>query len=315
MSDAPTDALSRRGLLKAAIAAGIVPATHAPSWAAVRERRTPGIAAPQLAADRGGSGPPALFVHGFGSSKYTWRSVCAGLTDVFAYHAIDMPGAGSSPAPANFNFALENLSDVLAQYIVSNDLKNLTIVSSSLGAAIAFIAILRNFPSLSTRVSSLCVIDGACYPQRFPFFIDLLRWPIVANLSDSADPPQEMAEFLARTVLGYLFFDASRITEEQVQEYTGYITSREHRRAIAQIARALDMAVLSRYVPLLKTIKIPTLIIWGDEDRVIPVANGRRLERDLGNAHFFAIERCGHLPQEERPDEVIALMRRYHKPV
>ena len=314
MTGAPADGLSRRGLLKAAIAAGVVPATHALSWAAARERKTPSAAALQLAADRGGSGPRALFVHGFGSSKYTWGDVCAGLTDVFAYHAIDLPGAGGSPAPANFNFTLENLSDVVAQYIVSNDLKNLTIVSSSLGAAITFIAILRNFPSLGPRVSSLCVIDGACYPQRFPFFIDLLRWPIVANLSDSADPPQEMAEFLARTVLGYLFFDANRITE-RAQEYAGYITSREHRRAIAQIARALDMAVLSRYVPLLKTIKIPTLIIWGDEDRVIPLANGRRLERDLANAHLFVIERCGYLPQEERPEDVIALMRRYHKPV
>ena len=47
---------------------------------------------------------------------------------------------------------------------------------------------------------------------------------------------------------------------------------------------------------------------------MIPVENGRRLERDLLNAYFVAIERCGHLPQEERPDEVIALMRRYHKP-
>jgi len=84
-----------------------------------------------------------------------------------------------------------------------------TLVIFALVAIFLFIAILRNFPSLSTRVSSLCVIDGACYPQRFPFFIDLLRWPIVANLSDSADPPQEMAEFLARTVLGYLFFDAT----------------------------------------------------------------------------------------------------------
>ena len=225
-----------------------------------------------------------------------------------------MPGAGNSPAPANFDFALENLSDTVAQYVVSNDLKNLTIVSSSLGAAITFIAILRNFPSLAPRIGSLCVIDGACYPQRFPFFIDLLRWPVVAGLSEQTDPPPELAEFLARTVLGYLFFDASRITDDQAREYAGYITGREHRRAIAKIARALDMAVLSRYVPLLKTIRMPTLIIWGSEDRVIPVENGRRLERDLSNAYFVAIERCGHLPQEERPDEVIALMRRYHKP-
>lgn len=283
-------------------------------WGA-RRQAAPATAPPQLTSQRGGSGPPALFVHGFGSSKYTWRAVCAGLTDVFSWHAIDLPGAGGSPVPPNFDFSLESLSDVVARYIVSQDLKNLTVVSSSLGAAITFMAILRNHPSLSTRISSLCVIDGACYPQRFPFFIDLLRWPIVASLSEEADPPAEMAEFLARTVLGYLFFDASRITEEQAREYTGTITSREHRRAIARIARALDMAVLSRYVPLLKTVGIPTLIIWGSEDRVIPLANGRRLERDLPNAHLFVIDRCGHLPQEERPDDVIALMRRYHKPV
>ena len=262
MKGALTDVVSRRGLLTAAIG-GAVAVT--PSWAAARKHATSGAAAPQLAAERGGSGPPALFVHGFGSSKYTWRSVCAGLRDVFSYHAIDLPGAGNSPAPANFDFALENLSDTVAQYVVLNDLKNLTIVSSSLGAAITFIAILRNFPSLAPRIGSLCVIDGACYPQRFPFFIDLLRWPVVAGLSEQTDPPPELAEFLARTVLGYLFFDASRITDDQAREYAGYITGREHRRAIAKIARALDMAVLSRYVPLLKTIRMPTLIIWGSE--------------------------------------------------
>ena len=313
MRDALTEAVSRRSLLKAALV-GVVPVTHEPSCAATRKRAAADAATPQLAADRGGSGPPALFVHGFGSSKYTWRSVCAGLRDVFSYHAIDMPGAGDSPAPANFDFALENLSDTLAQYIVSNDLKNLTVVSSSLGAAITFIAILRNFPSLAPRIGSLCIIDGACYPQRFPFFVDLLRWPVLAGLSERADPPKEVAELLARTILNYLFFDASRITDDRIKEYAGYVTNRENRRAIAQIARSLDMVVLSRYVPLLKTVTMPTLVIWGSEDRVIPLENGRRLVRDLPNAQFFAIERCGHLPQEERADDVIALLRRHHTP-
>ena len=250
------DTLSRRSLLKAAFLAGSLPVLHGPS-AAAQKHVAPKVAIP-LAVQRSGSGPPALFVHGFGSSKYTWRAVCAGLGDVFSCHAIDLPGAGESPVPANFNFSLESLSDVLAQYILAGDLKNLTIVSSSLGAAITFLTLLRNVPSLAPRVSSLCVIDGACYPQRFPFFVDLLRWPVVASLSEQVDPAPEMAEFLARTVLGYLFFDASRITDEQAREYAGYITSRENRRAIGKIARALDMRVLSRYVPLLRTVRIPT---------------------------------------------------------
>jgi pimeloyl-ACP methyl ester carboxylesterase len=146
-----------------------------------------------------------------------------------------------------------------------------------------------------------------------PFFVDLLRWPVIGKLSEGVAPSQEVAETLARLVLGYCFFDGSRITEEHIKEYAGYVRHRENRRAIGRIARSIDTATLARYVPLLKTIKAPSLLIWGSEDRVIPIESGRRLQRDLPNAQIFAVERCGHLPQEERPDDVVALIRHFHR--
>lgn len=225
-----------------------------------------------------------------------------------------MPGAGDTPAPADFDFSVESLSNALARYIEARDFKNLTIIASSLGAALTFVAILRNAASLAPRIRSLCIVDGACYPQKFPPFVDVLRWPIVRNLSDHAQPSQQIAETLARWALGYCFFDRSRITEEQVKEYASYARRDDTRRAIGRIARSINPSTLARHVPLLKTIAIPSLLIWGSHDRVIPVENGRRLQGDLPNAQFFAIERCGHLPQEERPDEFVSLMRRYYKP-
>ena len=311
MGNQLNDHVSRRALLTAA--ACILSTAHGPAAAQSQRPTAPGISAPQLAAVSGGAGPPALFIHGFGSSKYTWRRVCAGLQDVFSCHAIDLPGHGESPAPADFDFSVENLSDVVARYIESRDFKNLTVVASSLGATVTLLAMLRNAISLGQRVSSLCIIDGACYPQTLPFFVDLLRWPVVGELSESVAPSQQAAEVLARLVLGYCFFDDSRITEEHIKEYAGYVRHRENRRAIGRIARSIDTATLSRYVPLLKTIKIPSLLIWGREDRVIPIESGRRLHRDLANAQFFAVERCGHLPQEERPDDVVSLMNRFYK--
>jgi pimeloyl-ACP methyl ester carboxylesterase len=298
-------------LLTAAATACVLSTTHRPASAESQRPAAPGVNALQLATINGGAGPPALFIHGFGSSKYTWRRVCGGLRDIFSYDAIDLPGHGESPAPADFDFSVENLSDVLTRYIEARNFRNLTIVASSLGAAITLIAMLRNSTSLGQRVSSLCIIDGACYPQTFPFFIDLLRWPVVGELSESVTPSQEMAEALAKLVLGYCFFDGSRITEEHIKEYAGYVRHRENRRAIGRIARSIDTTTLSRYVPLLKTIRVPCLLVWGSEDRVIPVESGRRLQRDLPNAQFFAVERCGHLPQEERPDEVVSLIRRF----
>jgi pimeloyl-ACP methyl ester carboxylesterase len=307
------DPISRRTLLAAAATAGVLSIPHRPASAESQRPTAPGVDALQLATVSGGAGPPALFIHGFGSSKYTWRRVCAGLQDVFSYHAIDLPGHGESPASADFDFSIENLSDVLARYIESRDFKNLTVVASSLGATITLLAMLRNAISLSQRVSSLCIIDGACYPQTLPFFVDLLRWPVIGGLSEGVAPSQEVAETLARLVLGYCFFESSRITEEHIKEYAGYVRHRENRRAIGRIARSIDTAMLARYVPLLKTIKAPSLLIWGSEDRVIPIESGRRLQRDLPNAQFVAIERCGHLPQEERPDDVVPLIRRFHR--
>jgi len=307
------DHVSRRTLLTAAATACILSTAHRPTSAESQKPTASGVDALQLAAVSGGAGPPALFIHGFGSSKNTWRRVCTGLQDVFSYHAIDLPGHGESPAPADFNFSVENLSDVLARYIESRDFKNLTVVASSLGATITLIAMLRNAASLGQRVSSLCIIDGACYPQTLPFFVDLLRWPLVGELSEGVAPSQKVAETLARLVLGYCFFDGSRITEEHIKEYAGYVRHRENRRAIGRIARSIDTTMLSRYVPLLKTIEIPSLLIWGREDRVIPIESGRRLQRDLPNAQFFAVERCGHLPQEERPDDVVSLIKRFYR--
>jgi pimeloyl-ACP methyl ester carboxylesterase len=303
--------VSRRALLT--IAACVVSTAHRPASAESQRPTAAGVIAPQLATFSGGAGPPALFIHGFGSSKYTWRRVCGGLQDIFSYHGIDLPGHGESPAPADFDFSVENLSDALARYIEARDFKNLTIVASSLGATITLIAMLRNSISLSQRVSSLCILDGACYPQTLPFFVDLLRWPVIGKLSEDVTPSQKVAETLARLVLGYCFFDGSRITEKHINEYAGYVRHRENRRAIGRIARSIDTTTLARYVPLLKTINVPSLLIWGSEDRVIPIESGRRLQRDLPNAQFFAVERCGHLPQEERPDDVVSLIRRFHR--
>src|SRR5713101_135959 len=114
--------------------------------------------ASRLAVATGGAGEPAIFVHGFGSDKFTWRHVCDGLTDVFSFYAIDLPGSGESPAPRHFHYTLENFADVLTDFIIMKDLKKLTLVGTSLGAAVVLLALLRNRDELARRVRSLCLL-------------------------------------------------------------------------------------------------------------------------------------------------------------
>ena len=123
--------------------------------------------ASRLKAAIGGAGEPAVFVHGLASNRLIWRRVCHGLKDDFSYHAIDLPGSGESPAPRHFQYTIEHFADVLTDFIILKDLKRLTLVGASLGAAVILVALLRNRDELAPRVRALCLIDAIAYHRTF----------------------------------------------------------------------------------------------------------------------------------------------------
>jgi pimeloyl-ACP methyl ester carboxylesterase len=254
-----------------------------------------------LAVATGGAGEPAVFVHGFGSNKSTWRRVCHGLEDVFSYYAIDLPGSGESPAPRHFHYTLEQFADVLTDFIILKDLKRLTLVGTSLGATVILLALLRNRDALAPRVRSLCLIDPVAYPQEFPFFFELLRVPVLGPLALNFP----FFSMLPISVLGAL--PAISLPPQ----YSRYYARRRVREALIKTARLISAETLARYVRRLKTIDVPTLVIWGRRDPVVPLKFGKRLARDLPNSRLIVIDRCGHTPHKECPVEVIAALKEF----
>jgi pimeloyl-ACP methyl ester carboxylesterase len=249
----------------------------------------------RLAVKTGGTGDPALFVHGFGSSKRVWRDVCEGLRDAFLFHAIDLPGCGGSPAAKGFRYSLKRLADVLTDFILMKDLKNLTLVGASLGGTIILLALLRHADELASRVRALCLIGTPAYPQELPFGMEVLRsslGPIVL------DPPF----FLLTPPLAAGLLSAA---------YRQNFGRRRARKTMIKTARLIKPKRLAHYVSRFKTIHLPTLLIWGREDDLVPVRFGRRLARDLPNARLIVFERCGHSPHQERPDKVVAVLKKF----
>ncbi len=262
-----------------------------------------------LSVTSGGLGDPALFIHGFGFSKFTWRHVCRSLADTFTYYAIDLPGAGNSPASDDFDYSLETFADLVATFIVRRDLKHLTLVGWSLGGGIALLALLRHRLELLGRVKALCIVDGIAYTQSFPFFVGLLRIPALSPLLVNLFSK----EIQARAVLRYCYFDSSLITNEQIVEYGSHLRNNSVRRALIKTARSIDPERLARYVAQLSSIEVPSLLIWGREDQVVPLQIGERLARELKHSTMIVVEQCGHMPHEERPEEVISAIRRFNK--
>jgi 3-oxoadipate enol-lactonase len=249
----------------------------------------------RLAVKTGGAGDPALYVHGFGSNKLIWRDVCEGLRDAFSFHAIDLPGCGESPTPKGFRYTLKRLADLLTEFIVKKDLKNLTLVGASLGGTIILLALLRNAHELASRVRALCLIGAPAYPQEFPFAMEVLCSPLGPL---ALDPP---------------FFlllppPAAGLLSALYRQNFGHPRARK---AMIKTARLIKPKRLAHYVPRLKTIHLPTLLIWGREDDIVPVRFGRRLARDLPNARLIVFEHCGHHPHQECPDKVVAALKRF----
>jgi pimeloyl-ACP methyl ester carboxylesterase len=208
--------------------------------------------ASRLAVTSGGTGEPAVFIHGLGSNRLTWKRVCDGLRDVFSFYAIDLPGYGESPAPRHFQYTLEHFADVLTDFIVMKDLKKLTLVGTSLGGTVILIALLRNRDELASRVKSLCLIDVVAYPQDFPFFVEILRTPLLGSLAVNFP-------FFVKIVSSPLGpFPAIALS----RQYVRYFGRRKAREALIKTASLIKVNRLARYVPCLKTIDLPALVIW-----------------------------------------------------
>jgi pimeloyl-ACP methyl ester carboxylesterase len=263
----------------------------------------------RLSIASGGSGDPMLLIHGFGFNKFTWRHLCSALADTFTFHAIDLPGIGGIAwTPDNFDYSLESYADLIASLIVTKDLTKLTLVGWSLGGGIALLALLRHRQELAKRVRTLCIVDGIAYPQTFPFFVGILRLPIVGRAIVGLCPP----EFEAHAVLRYCYFDGSLIRADQIAEYSRLWGDTGVRRSLIATARSIDTARLSKYSAQLNSLDLQALLVWGREDRVVPLRIGQRLANELRRSQLRVIEGCGHMPHEERPSQVITAIRQFN---
>jgi pimeloyl-ACP methyl ester carboxylesterase len=252
-----------------------------------------------------GNGPPILLIHGFGASTYTWRHVAPELAQTHRVIAVDLKGFGQSDKPFDGRYSVFDQAELLAQLIVDKDLRNLTLVGHSFGGGVALLLALEANQRLDGRISRLVLLDTIAYPQHIPVFFRLLDVPLVSQLGVRMVPPSVQA----RVALQIAYFDDSKIDPEEVELYAAPLKTAAGKHAIIHSARQIvpeDIAELSeRY----KTIELPTLILWCDHDRIVPLEVGIKLRRTLPNSTLRLVEDCGHMPQEEQPESTLKLLK------
>ena len=248
-----------------------------------------------------GRGAPVVFLHGLGASMYAWRKNLAPVAAAgFRVIAFDNRGFGLSDKPAApyDNVAYARLAIALMD---SLRLTDAVLVGHSMGGAIAA-EVAIEYPQ---RVRGLVLVGSAGLGVREPLLFRIARWPMLGRLALALRGRGFTGRLLRAT-----YFDPGKVTETDVDQYYAPVAQPEYARALLGVLRQFRFDTLGGR---LDRIAAPTVVLWGEEDRWIPLALGRALAAGITRSAFLSVPRAGHSVQEEAPGDVNHLVIRFLK--
>ena len=246
-----------------------------------------------------GEGEPILLVHGFGAGIWVWEKQMEALSRSHRVYAVDLIGHGYSDRP-RIPYRPETYFRFLKAFLDGVGIGEVTLIGNSMGGGIGWgMAVL--FPE---RVKRLVLIDAAppdvlaqvrnetflalAWLKRLP----LLPW-LVIGARDRGSVRQVLAECL---------FDRGRITPELVERQYRLLRFEGTTWVLYSTLKHATEAL--QFTNRLSEIPVPTLILWGREDRIFPVSVGESLQYAIPGSTLQVIERSGHMPMWETPAEV-----------
>jgi pimeloyl-ACP methyl ester carboxylesterase len=252
-----------------------------------------------------------VLIHGFGASLETWGDIVGGLSADGPVVRLDLKGHGFSSKPEDDEYRLDEQARLVVGFLVAVNLKRVILVGHSLGGGVSLLTYLQSRGrDTSFVIAGLVLIDSAGYRQNLPFFVKMLRNPALRLLT-ALSP----SEFRARMLLNRVFAVKSVITRERIHRYAFFWDLPGSSAALTKTARNIVPPDIDDLVLKFRDISVPTLILWGEHDPVVPLENAYRFRQDIPNSRLAVFPATGHVPQEERPERVLAELRSFVKEI
>ncbi len=243
---------------------------------------------------------PILLMHGTGSSLHAWEGWVTALKDRRRVITVDLPGYGlTGPSPDGVYGGARDIAFVVA-LLDKLGVQRATLGGNSLGAAVA----LRTALAHPDRVEKLILVDGgySVPPTSMPIGFRLLRIPGVGWLMQHTLP-----RFLVEQGMRNVWGDPSKITPAMIDRAVE-LTQREGNRA-AIVARFMQRRFGTP--PRYADVKVPTLILWGGRDRLIPREAADALHGAIAGSTLVVFDGLGHAPEEEDPQATVDAVKTF----
>ncbi len=248
-----------------------------------------------------GNGYPLVLLHGAFSSLQTFDEWTSILKDEFRILRIDLPGFGLTGRHPCDEYSIETHIRILKGFLDVMRIDRCVLCGSSLGGWIAWEFALK-YPN---RLRKLLLVDAAGFLDResIPLPFRMARTPFANRVVRMVVRKNIMEQFLRQ-----VYSSQEKVTEELLERYYE-LFSREGNPDAFLIM--VNKTAYRDNTHRLKDIRVPTLLIWGEDDNWIPLKFAHEFLNEIPKARLVIYENVGHLPMEEEPEDTALEVRRF----
>lgn len=245
---------------------------------------------------------PIVLLHGTSSSLHTWDGWVDVLKDERRVIRFDMPGFGlTGPSPKN-DYTIESYSQIVIAVLKELQLDRFILAGNSLGGYVAWATAIFH----PDQVEQLILIDSSGYPfkaQSVPIGFKVANIPVLNRLMEYV-LPKGIIESSLKNVYG----NPELVTPELIDRYFDLTSRAGNRTALVERFRQTRPSSLANKV---SQIKVPTLILWGGRDNLIPVQYGKRFHKEIVGSKLVVFTELGHVPHEENPIKTVRAVKEF----
>ena len=257
-----------------------------------------------------GNGTPVfILLHGFGASEFSWREVMEPLSESGRVIAYDRPAFGLTERPMEGNwtgtnpYSVEGNVELLDGLMDELGVDKAVLVGNSAGAEVATAYALEH----PERVEGLVLVDPAVGSGRFPpWASSLLSLPQIRHIAPLL--VRSFAGEMGNDTIRQAWHDPSRITPEVYEGYRRPLRADNWDKALYEFTIAGNPV---DYSGRLANLTMPVLVVTGDDDRIVPTEESIQLSTEIPGSELEVLKDCGHVPQEECPDQFVRSVRAF----